>query len=141
MSATSVPWQIRLTGRSLGTMLDGIRHVAEVITETATVSRAQSITMQTLTSAMTDVQSVAVDAARRATTASSVATQQTGALEDLNVTSRQLATLADRLQESISLFAVSTDADPPNRISETPASDQHSSTREGPSADAALAAP
>jgi methyl-accepting chemotaxis protein len=125
--------------RSLGTMLDGIRHIAEVITETATVSRAQSITMQTLTSTMTEVQSVAVHASQRAATASSVATQQTSALDELSVTSQQLATLADRLRDSISLFAVSTDVEPRVRERGASAGDPHS-TPEGPSADAVLAA-
>jgi methyl-accepting chemotaxis protein len=127
--------------RSLGTMLDGIRHIAEVIAETAMVSRTQSTTMQTLTSTMTEVQSVAVDASQRAATASSVATQQTSALEDLNVTSQQLATLADRLRESISLFAVSARVDSPGPEAEISASDPRLSTPEGPSADVALAAP
>jgi methyl-accepting chemotaxis protein len=125
---------------SLGTMLDGIRHIAGVITETATVSRAQSMTMQTLTSAMTEIQSVAVDASQRAATASSVAAQQTGALDDLNVTSQQLATLADRLRGSISLFAVRSGADSPTPAMEASASDLRSSTQEAPSADAALVA-
>jgi methyl-accepting chemotaxis protein len=125
---------------SLGTMLDGIRHIAEVITETATVSRAQSITMQTLTSTMTEVQSVAVDASQRAVTASSVATEQTGALDDLNVTSRQLATLADRLRASVSLFAVRTGADSRSPETGIVASDLRSSIQEEPSADATLAA-
>jgi methyl-accepting chemotaxis protein len=124
---------------SLGTMLDGIRHIAEVITETATVSRAQSITMQTLTSTMTEVQGVAVDASQRAVTASSVATQQTGALDDLNVTSRQLATLADRLRASVSLFAVRTGADSRSPETGIAAGDLRSSIQEEPSADATLA--
>jgi methyl-accepting chemotaxis protein len=126
--------------RSLGTMLSGIRHIAEVITETATVSRAQSITMQTLTSTMTEVQGVAVDASQRAAAASSLATQQTGALDDLSVTSQQMATLADRLRESISLFAVNTGVDSRDQVTEASASGPRLSIQEGPSVDVALAA-
>jgi methyl-accepting chemotaxis protein len=94
--------------RALGTMLDGIRRVADVIAETASVSRAQSKTMDTLTATMTGVQGVAVEASARANAAASVATQQTASLGGLNETSQQLAELADRLRQSISRFAVAT---------------------------------
>jgi methyl-accepting chemotaxis protein len=100
--------------RALGIMLDGIRRIAEVVTETASVSRAQSATMETLTTTMTGVQSVALDASSRATMASTAATQQMTSLDDLSATSRQLAELADRLRLSISRFSVgaSTSSDP-----------------------------
>ena len=42
--------------RALGTMLDGIRRITEVIGETASASRVQSSTMETLTATMTGVQ-------------------------------------------------------------------------------------
>jgi methyl-accepting chemotaxis protein len=92
--------------RALGTMLDGIRRIAEVIGETATVSRAQSSTMETLTATMTGVQAVALEASSRAKTASRVATDQISTLDDLSATSRQLAQLAERLRHSISRFVV-----------------------------------
>jgi methyl-accepting chemotaxis protein len=93
--------------RALGTMLDGIRRIAEVIGETATVSRAQSTTMETLTATMTGVQTVALEASSRANAASGVATAQIGTLDELSTTSRQLAQLAERLRHSVSRFAVS----------------------------------
>jgi methyl-accepting chemotaxis protein len=93
--------------RALGVMLDGIRRIAEVVTETASVSRAQSATMETLTTTMAGVQSVALDASARATTASAAASQQMTSLDGLSATSRQLAELADRLRHSISRFSVS----------------------------------
>jgi methyl-accepting chemotaxis protein len=103
--------------RALGSMLDGVRRIADVVTETASVSRVQSGTMETLTATMTGVQDVASEAARRAGAASIVATEQTTALDGLSATSRQLAELSDRLRSSISRFSVatapaSTDTDP-----------------------------
>jgi methyl-accepting chemotaxis protein len=96
--------------RALGTMLDGIRRIADLVTETASVSRAQSATMATLTTTMTGVQSVAVDASSRATMASGAAAQQMASLDGLSATSRQLAELADRLRQSISRFSVDSSA-------------------------------
>jgi methyl-accepting chemotaxis protein len=96
--------------RTLGVMLDGIRRIAEVVTETASVSRAQSATMETLTTTMAGVQSVALDASARATTASAAASQQMMSLDGLSATSRQLAELAVRLRHSISRFSVSATA-------------------------------
>jgi methyl-accepting chemotaxis protein len=92
--------------RALGTMVAGIRRIAEVITETASVSRTQSTTMGTLTDTMSGVQGVAVEASARANTASAAATRQTASLDGLSMTSRQLAELAERLRQSISRFAV-----------------------------------
>jgi methyl-accepting chemotaxis protein len=92
--------------QALGTMLDGVRRISDVITETATVSRAQSATMETLTATMTGVQDLAHDASERAAAASTVASQQTAALDGLTATSRQLAALSDRLRQSISRFEV-----------------------------------
>jgi methyl-accepting chemotaxis protein len=92
--------------RALGSMLEGIRRIAEVIGETATVSRAQSSTMETLTATMTGVQTVALEVSARANAALHVATDQTSALDGLSTTSRQLAQLAERLQHSISRFSV-----------------------------------
>lgn len=116
--------------RALGTMLDGIRRIADVIAETAIVSRTQSETMDTLTATMTGVQGVAVEASARANAASTVATQQTASLGGLNATSQQLAELAERLRQSISRFAVvaapithelATEAASPGRQPPTPA--------------------
>jgi methyl-accepting chemotaxis protein len=95
--------------RALGTMLDGIRRITNIVVETAGVSREQSAAMETLTGSIAGIQNVAEDASARAATASAVATQQTTALDGLSVTSRQLAELADRLRHSVSRFAV-TDA-------------------------------
>jgi len=92
--------------RALGAMLEGIRRIADVITEAASVSRAQSVTMATLSTTMTSVQGVATEASARAGTASHLATEQTQALTSMSATSRQLAELADRLRESVSRFAV-----------------------------------
>jgi methyl-accepting chemotaxis protein len=93
--------------RALSTMLEGIRRIAEIVEETASVSRSQSSTMETLTATMTDVQEVATDASAHANAASHVATQQTRALDEMSTTSRELAELADRLRRSVSRFAVS----------------------------------
>ena len=92
--------------RALGTMLDGIQQIAEVVSETTAVSRAQSATMETLTATMTSVQTIASEASSRASAASEVATHQIGALEGLSTTSRQLAQLSERLRNSISHFSV-----------------------------------
>lgn len=94
---------------ALGTMLDGIRGITDIVLETAGVSREQSAAMETLTASIAGIQSVAVEASARAATASVVATEQTTALEGLSATSRQLAELSDRLRQSVSRFAV-TDA-------------------------------
>lgn len=93
---------------ALGSMLDGVRRIADVVAETASVSRVQSGTMATLSATMTGVQDVASEAARRAGAASLVATEQTAALDGLSATSRQLAELSDRLRSSISRFSVAT---------------------------------
>ena len=94
---------------ALGTMLDGIRRITDIVMETAGVSREQSVAMETLTGSIAGIQGVAEDASARAAAASLVATQQTTALDGLSVTSRQLAELSDRLRQSVSRFAV-TDA-------------------------------
>ena len=96
-------------------MLDGVRRVSDVITETATVSRAQSSTMETLSATMTGVQQLAHEASNRANAASLVASEQTAALDGLTATSRQLAALSDRLRQSISSFAVGDAASPAAR--------------------------
>jgi methyl-accepting chemotaxis protein len=94
--------------RALGTMLEGIRRIADVISEAATVSRTQSVTMGTLSTTMDGVQGVATEASARANAGSRLATEQTHALDGMSATSRQLAELADRLRQSISRFAVAT---------------------------------
>jgi methyl-accepting chemotaxis protein len=94
--------------QALGAMLDGIRRIADVIAETASVSRAQSATMETLTATMSGVQEVATHASAGADAAAAVASQQTASLDGLSTTSQQLAELADRLRQSISQFAVDT---------------------------------
>jgi methyl-accepting chemotaxis protein len=94
--------------RALGIMLEGVRRIADVISEAATVSRVQSVTMGTLRTTMNSVQEVAAEASARATAGSLLATEQTQAINSMNVTSQQLAELADRLRESISRFAVAT---------------------------------
>ena len=92
--------------RALGGILDGIRRITDVVAETASVSRDQSATMHSLTTTMTGVQQVALDASARAGAASTVAMQQTAALDGLSATSRQLVALSDRLRHSISRFSV-----------------------------------
>jgi Methyl-accepting chemotaxis protein len=98
--------------RALGGILDGIRRIADVVAETVRVSRDQSATMQALTTTMTGVQRVALDASARANTASSVAMEQTTSLDGLSATSRQLVALSDRLRHSISRFSVTASPDP-----------------------------
>ena len=93
---------------ALGAMLRGIERISETVGEAATVSRQQSNSMRTLTSAIGAIEQVSVDAAARAETASHAAAQQTSSLEGLSQTSQQLAQLADRLRESISRFTVGT---------------------------------
>ena len=95
---------------ALGTMLTGVRRLAEVVSETALVSRTQSATMSELTTTMTDVRAISLDASQRAGVASDAASHQTRALDGLTLTSKQLADLADRLRQSISRFSV-TEAD------------------------------
>lgn len=94
--------------RALGVMLEGIRRIADVISEAATVSRTQSVTMGTLSTTMDGVQGVATEASARASAGSRLATEQTQAIDGMSATSRQLAELADRLRQSISRFAVAT---------------------------------
>jgi methyl-accepting chemotaxis protein len=94
---------------ALGTMLDGIRRITEIVVETASVSREQAAAMETLTASIAGIQDVAVEASTRAATASLVATEQKTALDGLSSTSLQLAELSDRLRQSVSRFAV-TDA-------------------------------
>jgi methyl-accepting chemotaxis protein len=100
--------------RALGAMLEGIRQIADLVAETASVSRSQSTTMETLTATMAGVESVATQASARAGIASEAATQQTTALEGLSTTSRRLVDLADRLRQSVSLFAVTTETTSPS---------------------------
>ncbi|MEP6989768.1 MAG: HAMP domain-containing methyl-accepting chemotaxis protein [bacterium] len=92
---------------ALGTIFQGVHQIAEIVSETAELSRAQSETMRILGETMTGVESVAADASARATVASNVATQQTTALAGLTTTSQELALLAERLRGSISQFTVS----------------------------------
>ena len=115
--------------RALGSVLDEARQVAEVVTETAAVSRVQSQTMRTLTSTMTGVEQVARDASTRARAAAVVASDQTAALDGLSTTAQQLAELADRLRGSISRFSVA--AAPPSGA--PPAEHEPASRRPGPS--------
>lgn len=93
--------------QALGTMLDGIGRMAEVVATTANVSRTQSATMAGLSTAIQSVETVSDDTAARAEVAAHLATQQTTALEGLSQSSQQMAELADRLRQSISRFAVS----------------------------------
>jgi methyl-accepting chemotaxis protein len=98
--------------RALGSMLEEVRHIAAVVTETASVSRMQSTTMTTLTATMTGVARVALDASTQANAAAIVATDQTTALDGLTTTSQQLAELSERLRSSISRFTVAADPAP-----------------------------
>ena len=91
---------------ALGAMLSGIERISEVITEAASVSRAQSVSMQALAGSIGAVERVSVEAAARAESAADAAARQTSSLEGLSDTSQRLADLADRLRESISRFNV-----------------------------------
>jgi methyl-accepting chemotaxis protein len=125
--------------RALGTILEGIRQIADLVAETASVSRSQSTTMETLTATMAGVESVATQASTRAEVASAAATQQTTALEGLSATSRQLVDLADRLRLSVSRFAVTTAATGASALSGEQSA-THSPSRPEPSTGEALAA-
>jgi methyl-accepting chemotaxis protein len=118
--------------RALGVMLEGIRQIAEVITEAATVSRTQSATMSTLSTTMDGVQGVASEASAKANAGSRLATEQTTAIDGMSATSRQLAELADRLRQSISRFAVATMPFTQEMRVPPPATLPSSSTRLGP---------
>lgn len=87
-------------------MVDGIARIAEGITEAARVSREQTRMMQELSEAMGSAQQSAGEAEARAQQASAVAEQHATALDGVSQTSRELAALADRLQQSIARFLV-----------------------------------
>ncbi|HET7459571.1 MAG TPA: methyl-accepting chemotaxis protein [Gemmatimonadaceae bacterium] len=92
--------------QALGAVLDGIRRVADLVEETATVSRSQSQTMAQLSSAIQSVEGVSVEAATRAAAASSLATRQTESIEGMAETARRLAELSVRLREAMGGFRV-----------------------------------
>jgi hypothetical protein len=92
--------------QALGAVLDGIRRVAELVAETATVSRSQSQTMAELSSAIQSVEGVSIEAATRAESASSLATNQTASTEGMAETALRLAELSVRLKEAMSGFRV-----------------------------------
>lgn len=87
-------------------MADGIGRIAEVISEAATVSREQSRTMRELSASMHGAQSSANEAVARAQQASDVAAQHAAALDGISQMSRELAALAERLQQSAARFSV-----------------------------------
>ena len=89
---------------ALSAMLDGINRLAQHIATAAEISREQSSTMRQLASAIEEVRGVSESAADEARLAADVATQQMRALEGLADTSRELALLADRLQQSTARF-------------------------------------
>lgn len=124
---------------ALGSMLDGIRRIADVVADTAAVSRAQSETMETLTATMTGVQQVAVDASTRANVASLAAARQMASLDGLSTTSRQLAALADRLRHSISRFSVTASRTESSSAAVDDTGPAHQTIQVGPSGDAAFA--
>jgi len=95
-----------VANHALGTMLEGVRHIAAVVAETAAVSRAHSMTIEGLSTTMGDMEIVAGEASARANIASRVATEQTMSIDGLSRTSLQLAQLADRLRHSVSQFSV-----------------------------------
>lgn len=87
-------------------MADGIGRIAEVISEAAVVSREQSRTMKELSASLNGAQSSATDAEARAQQASDVAAQHAAALQGVSQASRELAALAERLQQSTARFSV-----------------------------------
>ncbi|MFL5574352.1 MAG: methyl-accepting chemotaxis protein [Gemmatimonadaceae bacterium] len=91
---------------ALGAMLAGIGRIAELVAETATVSRTQSEAMAELSGSIQSVDRVSLDAAGRAETASRLAVHQTTSLEAMAETSRRLAELAERLREAMGRFTV-----------------------------------
>ena len=91
---------------ALSAMLDGINRLAQHIATAAEISREQSSTMRQLALAIEEVRGVSESAADEARLAADVATQQMRALEGLADTSRQLALLADRLQQSTERFSL-----------------------------------
>ena len=93
---------------ALGAVLDEIRRVTDLITETATVSRAQTVTMRELAGTIEGVQQTSAAVTQRAEAASAHAAEQTTSLEALAETSQQLTELAERLRASAARFHVTT---------------------------------
>jgi methyl-accepting chemotaxis protein len=91
---------------ALGAMLAEIRNVAQLIGETARVSRAQSTTMKELAATIDRVQSVSAVAAQQAEGASGVAGIQTDSLAGMADTARELSEIAERLRGAAAGFKV-----------------------------------
>jgi methyl-accepting chemotaxis protein len=92
---------------AIGTMLNGIGRIAELVAEAAASSRDQSASMQQLAEVMTGVLGVSSEASAQARAAADVATRQMHSLDGLAETSRELALLAERLRQSITSFRLS----------------------------------
>jgi methyl-accepting chemotaxis protein len=75
-----------------------------VVTETATVSRDQTVAMAELSGSIRSIETVSVEAAARAQEASEAARRQTAVLDGLTATSGELAGLAERLRASMRRF-------------------------------------
>jgi methyl-accepting chemotaxis protein len=101
-------------------MSDGIGRIAEVIAEAAVVSREQSQTMTSLAASIAGAQHSASEAEVRAQQASEVAVRHAGALDAVSQTSRELAALAERLQQSIARFSVTRSESPSVRSEADP---------------------
>ncbi len=91
---------------ALSSVLAGIGRLAELIAETAGISRDQASAMQQLAVSIDEVRGVSESAADEARAASGMAMHQMEALQGLADASRQLASLADRLQQSVKRFGV-----------------------------------
>lgn len=91
---------------ALSSILTGIEQIAQVITESAAVSRSQATGLAALSVKIESIQSLAATAAARAGEATGVAEEQTGAIDGLTQASRQLSQSAGRLRSSISRFDV-----------------------------------
>jgi methyl-accepting chemotaxis protein len=91
---------------ALRATLERIERIAAVVGETAEVARAQTTTIDGLSTAIDHLRSVAADAGAATNVAERVANEHASSLRGLATTSQQLAELAERLRESITAFAV-----------------------------------
>ena len=91
---------------AVSAILTGIEQVAQLITESAGVSRTQAAGLAALSVKIESIQDLATTAAARAAEATGTAEEQTGAIDGLAQAARQLSQSAGRLRLSISRFDV-----------------------------------
>lgn len=84
----------------------GVTQVAQVVADTAAISRSEASRMATITQNMSDVASISTRSSAAADSAARAMAGQISAMGDLNDASRQLAQLAERLRASIGRFSL-----------------------------------